>query len=394
VTAPASVPSWFILPPEGQAAPEAPRGAVLYVRTTIADGPAQAATAAALERLRAAAEERGLLVTEAFVDRKAGKVFPGLRRLDAAVEEGKVSAVVALTEEQLFPTSWHLAYVAGKLLQGGVRVVLVDSGFDSADSVARSQWALAVEWLDRVYRQRAAVAGRISQAMHPAQPMPVKALLNPAEVRDLYHEGHSRWGILRELAERGCRTSRLSLDRVIEHLRQAGDLDPDRHARGAAALIAAGKRHGSLPPWPRTTDAELAEIVARNETAVEASDRMAAAGKEISPRVLDRRLRAAWKAGRIPPRPLEYLLSRNVISGAAGGVGSEKIVKGGREVAIRRHRRKKKGSWAEASRRKRERQVAARPWLARGEISTGFSTSGSDNKHSVNLEVLQTKDEA
>ena len=36
--------------------------------------------------------------------------------------------------------------------------------------------------------------------------------------------------------------------------------------------------------------------------------------------------------------------------------------------------------------------LAARPWLARGEISTGFSTSASDKNHSVNLQMQETKD--
>jgi len=385
------VPDWLVIGPE-VAPPVARRQAALYVRTTVADGPATTAAEKILERLRVAAEERGLAVGEAYVDRKAGKTFPSLRRLVAAVEDGEVEAVVATREEQIFPTAFHLATFAGKLLARGVRVVLVDTGFDSDDAVGRSQFALAVEWIDRVYRQRASVAGRISQALYPAQPTPVKAMINPAEVRDLYHAGHSRFSLQRELAARGCRASAYSIDRVLTSLRQAGELDPDRHAKGRAALVAAGKRFQASTKWPPLSDAELAEIVARNETALEAADRLAAAGKEISPTVIDCRLRRAWKAGRIPPRPLEYLLSRGVISGAAGGVGSQKIVRGGREVAIRKHRRRKKGTWSESSRKRKERRLAARPWLARGEISTGFSTSASDKNHSVNLQMQETKD--
>jgi len=317
------VPDWLVIGPE-VAPPVARRQAALYVRTTVADGPATTAAEKILERLRVAAEERGLAVGEAYVDRKAGKTFPSLRRLVAAVEDGEVEAVVATREEQIFPTAFHLATFAGKLLARGVRVVLVDTGFDSDDAVGRSQFALAVEWIDRVYRQRASVAGRISQALYPAQPTPVKAMINPAEVRDLYHAGHSRFSLQRELAARGCRASAYSIDRVLTSLRQAGELDPDRHAKGRAALVAAGKRFQASTKWPPLSDAELAEIVARNETALEAADRLAAAGKEISPTVIDCRLRRAWKAGRIPPRPLEYLLSRGVISGRRGGWGRRK----------------------------------------------------------------------
>ncbi|HNU81852.1 MAG TPA: hypothetical protein PKO05_00285 [Thermoanaerobaculia bacterium] len=370
-----ALPSWFILPPEGTVVEPAPppRATALYLRTTPADG--RGGEEEILARMRARAAELGLVVDREYLDLQTPRFHPELNRLSAAVDAGEIGVIVALNEAQLFAGTFTQAHFGARILEQGVRVVTVDTGWDTEDVVARTEFVTVVGFQRRIKHLQGVAAGKVGQAEHPSlPPRQPKAWVNPEEVLDLIHAGHSVYGIHKELAARGCHTSRLTIVQIANRLRGEGRIDTRRRAEGEGRLLAAGKRVRHTVRWPDTTDAELEEIVRRNESTEEASVRLAAAGKEIPGSVIGDRMRRAWKAGRISPRPVEYLISRGIISGAEGGVGSQKIVRGGREVWQRRRRRKAKSGWKAAAERREKAKTAAREAAMRAAISTGLST--------------------